>query len=90
MQTTKQWPDGSGAVTLSYEGQGDGALSVTADTNDGLDRAVTLVVTDGTIQVPVSATQQGKREEFETSDGEVFTTNDGGSFAVIKHEYIQE
>lgn len=90
MQTTKQWPDGSGAVTLSYTGQGDGALSVTADANDGLDRAVTLIVTDGTKQVPVSVTQQGKREEFVTSDGSILTTNDGGTFAVIKHEYIQE
>ena len=63
------WNDGAGNIILTYNGQGDGSVTVTSDTDNlGTDRqqVVTFVVTGGAI-----------RNVIQTSDGNQIRTSDG-------------
>lgn len=63
------WRDGAGNIILTYNGQGDGSVTVTSDTDNlGTDRQqmVTFVITDGAI-----------RHTIETASGSQIRTSDG-------------
>lgn len=89
MATTKtiQWLEGDGAITATYNGSGDGAITIISDANEGIDREQTINVstTDGNKSVDILVQQTGLREAFMASDGD-FILADGGTFNVLKNE----
>ena len=63
------WRDGAGNIILTYNGQGDGSVTVTSDTDNlGQDRqqVVTFVITDGAI-----------RHTIGTVSGNILRTSNG-------------
>ena len=63
------WRDGAGNIILTYNGQGDGSVTVTSDTDNlGTDRqqVVTFVITDGAI-----------RHTIGTGNGNILRTSSG-------------
>lgn len=79
MQITKQFADG-GTLTVAYNGQGNGSITLSAQPNEGLDRELDLQVVGGGISAPINVTQAGKREIF-TQDWQA----KDGTFNVLKH-----
>ena len=82
MVQERQWPDGE-AITLSYDGSGDGPLVVSSAANDSLDRSMTFAVTDGVNNETLVVSQPGLREEYECRDGENYECADG-KYGVLK------
>lgn len=84
--TTKQWDNGD-SITFTYNGEGDGSVSIESVTNEGIDRSMDISVSNTrgspAIVRTVSILQYGMREEFRASDGS-FILNDGGTFNVLK------
>lgn len=81
----KQWNEGDGNIVATYEGSGDGPISLTTDIpNEGIDREqeITIQTTDKNKSVNVLVKQEGLREVFATTDG--FILADGGTFNVLK------
>lgn len=78
------WLEGSGELTVSYNGMGDGSISLSSKKNDGIDRSLTLVVGNDSVSEQIVVNQVGKREVFEPDE---FFLNDGGTFNVLKEEY---
>ena len=77
--TTKQWTSGSGAVTISYTGSGDGTITVSSDENNlYTSRSMTLTVatTGDTISRQVTVSQGMREPNFITSDGKWVVTSD--------------
>ena len=76
----KQWNDG-GSLSVAYEGNRDGSAVFSSDTNEGVDREMTVSFVDSSRKVSVSrlVKQDGMREVF--SD---FILADGGTFNVLK------
>ncbi len=85
---TKEFPDG-GELRVEYTGSGDGEAVVSADVNEGLDRAAELVfaTADGRASETRAVVQEGRREELVCVGGDVFEVSGGGAFAVIKEGY---
>ena len=46
MVITKNWETGGGAVTITYDGDGDGTISVSSDVNSGAPRQMVLAVSN--------------------------------------------
>ena len=70
------WNDGAGNIILTYNGQGDGSVTVTSDTDNlGTDRqqVVTFVVTDGAIR---NVIQTSGGNQIRTSDGHILRSLD--------------
>ena len=70
------WHDGAGNIILTYNGQGDGSVTVTSDTDNlGTDRqqVVTFVVTDGAIR---NVIQTSGGNQIRTSDGNILRSLD--------------
>lgn len=82
-QTIKQWEDG-GSLTATYEGSGDGSAIFTSDSNEGIDREMTVTFEGGGISVERTVTQEGLRQRFVTADGKIFCVANGGRFGVLK------
>lgn len=82
----KQFADG-GTLYVEYSGEGNGNATFTADTNDSIDREVSVVFTAADCDtITRRVWQEGKREVFDASDGD-FLLADGGTFNVIKEKY---
>lgn len=84
--STIKWNEGDGNIVATYEGSGDGPISLTTTPNEGIDREqeITIQTTDKNKSVNVLVKQEGLREVFATSDG--FILADGGTFNVLKNE----
>lgn len=87
-QTIKQWEDGTN-LSVTYEGSGDGEAIFTSDTNEGIDREMSVTFEGGGISVERQVTQEGLRQRFITADGKVFCISGGGRFAVLKEGGIE-
>lgn len=90
METKIQWNEGDGAITATYNGSGDGAVTITSDINEGIDReqTITAKTIDESVAVDISVKQSGMREVFCCVDGE-FNLANGGTFNVLKNELRQ-
>ena len=86
-QTVRQWNDG-GNLTVVYDGDRDGSAVFSSDTNEGVDREMNVLFKDvsGKVSHSRKVLQEGRREPFFGSDGEI-TLSDGGTFNVIKEGY---
>lgn len=82
---TRQWSDSSGDfLSVAFTGGGDGAISVSSDPCEGVDRTMVLSVSaENCNTVSLTVFQTGKREEFNGSDI-TFILSDGGTFNVLK------
>lgn len=78
-ELVKQWNDG-GSLSVSYDGDGDGSAVFTSDTNEGIDREMSVTFKGAGISVERVVKQEGLREIFE----EGFLLADGGTFNVLK------
>lgn len=82
MELKKQWNDG-GSLSVSYDGDRDGSAVFSSDTNEGIDREMSVVFKGGGISVERTVKQEGKRLRFRCKDG-LFLLKDGGTFNVLK------
>lgn len=83
-ELVKKWNTGEGNLTATYEGSGDGSAVFSSDTNEGIDRHLSVAFKGGGLVVEREVAQEGLRQRFVTSDGLVFCVADGGRFAVLK------
>ena len=81
-ELVKQWADG-GSLTATYEGSGDGSAVFSSDTNEGIDREMSVTFKGGGLSIERSVKQEGLREEIRTADGLIFKASDG-YFGVLK------
>ena len=75
----KPWNDG-GNLSVTYEGSGDGSAVFSSDTNEGIDREITVTFKGAGQEIERIVKQEGLREIFE----EGFILADGGTFNVLK------
>lgn len=80
----KQWPTGSGSLSVTYEGSGDGTAVFTSDTNEGIDRVMDVAFKAGDVVEQRIVTQEGLRQPFGLNGGGVFRVKGGGRFGVLK------
>ena len=83
-QLIKQWPTGTGNLSVTYEGSGDGTAVFASDTNEGIDRVMDVAFRAGDAVVERIVTQEGLRQPFGLSGGGVFRIKGGGRFGVLK------
>lgn len=85
-ELNKPWNDG-GSLSVTYDGDRDGSAVFSSETNEGIDREMSVAFVDASRQVNVARTvkQIGKREPFVASDGD-FVLADGGTFNTLKNE----
>ena len=83
-ELNRQWNDG-GSLSVTYDGDRDGSAVFSSETNEGIDREMSVAFVDASRQVNVARTvkQTGMREPFVASDGD-FVLADGGTFNVLK------
>lgn len=82
---TIPWADGNGDIILTYDGQGDGTVTVRSTTdNKGDDReqVITLKTVDGSRSVQVTISQPTGMQLFITADPYIFCDKDGKQFRV--------
>ena len=82
-ELVKQWNDG-GSLTVSYDGDRDGSAIFSSDTNEGVDREMSVYFNGGGLSVERTVKQEGKRLRFRCKDG-LFLLKDGGTFNVLKN-----
>lgn len=85
--STIKWNEGDGNIVATYEGSGDGPISLTTDTpNEGIDREqeITIQTTDKNKSVNVLVKQEGLREEYITADDMVYITADEEVYGCLK------
>lgn len=89
METKIKWNEGEGYITATYEGSGNGSVSVTSDINEGIDRKQIIKVEttagNNPKSIDVEVAQMGMREIYNCTDGE-YICADGGTYNVIKDE----
>lgn len=78
----KPWNDG-GSLSVTYEGDGDGSAIFSSDTNEGIDREMSVYFKGGDLSVERKVSQVGMREIFAPNDGDFILAN-GGTFNVLK------
>ena len=87
METKIKWNEGDGNITATYEGSGNGAVMISSDVNEGVDREQSLTVETTKGNEPkrtgVTVRQKGMREVYNCTDGE-FVLADGKTFNVLK------
>lgn len=83
---TIPWNEGMGSITATYEGSGNGPITLTSEANTGIDRAQEITVTtdNGLASEKVLVSQEGLRQPFGLSGGGVFLIAGGGRFGVLK------
>lgn len=81
-ELVKQWNDG-GSLSATYTGSGDGEAIFSSDTNEGIDREMTVAFKGGGLSVERTVKQEGLREEIATANGLMFKAADG-YFGVLK------
>lgn len=87
--TTIKWIEGEGNIVTTYDGSGNGPISIISDVpNEGLDReqAININTTRGNNpkEVIVTVKQIGLREKYITTDAEVYMTSDGEIYGCLK------
>ena len=75
----KQWNDG-GNLSVTYDGSGDGSAVFTSDTNEGIDREMSVFFKGAGQSIERIVKQEGLREIF----NDEFILADGGTFNVLK------
>jgi hypothetical protein len=80
----KQWPTGTGNLSVTYEGSGDGTAVFASDANEGIDRVMDVAFKAGDVVEQRIVTQEGLRQPFGLSGGGVFRIKNGGRFGVLK------
>lgn len=75
----KPWNDG-GNLSVTYEGSGDGSAVFTSDTNEGIDREMSVFFKGAGQSIERVVKQEGLREIF----NEDFILADSGTFNVLK------
>ena len=80
----KQWPTGTGNLSVTYEGSGDGTAVFASDENQGIDRVMDVAFKAGDVVEQRIVTQEGLRQPFGLSSGGVFRIKNGGRFGVLK------
>lgn len=87
MEASVSFTDGSGAALLSFEGTGSGTATVSADTNEGIDREASILfrTTPGTLSLQRTIRQEGLRETFDVAEGSLLLA-DGGTFNILKQQ----
>lgn len=80
----KQWQTGTGNLSVTYEGDGDGTAVFASDTNEGIDRVMDVAFKAGDVVEQRIVTQEGLRQPFGLSGGGVFRIKGGGRFGVLK------
>ena len=82
------WTTGSGHITLTYTGQGNGTISVSSDPNDVyVERSQTVTVqttAGGTVTKTLTVKQSAKVPNFLLYGGDYFITSDGDHFNVTE------
>lgn len=81
MIKTIPWHSEGGNLYLEYEGTG--AVSVSSDENEGLDRSQIVQFSNGSLTAELTVNQIGKRELFMLADGTPLEFSDG-PFKVLK------
>ena len=83
---TIPWNEGKGSITATYEGSGNGAITLTSEANTGIDREQEITVTtdNGAVSEKVTLSQEGLRQPIALSGGGVFRIKGGGRFGVLK------
>lgn len=80
---TKAWNTGTGSLSITYSGSGNGTIIVESDPNTlGVSRSMTLDVSTGSITRNVTVNQSACPVNFRVKDGGLMQTSDGGWFAV--------
>ena len=83
----KQWNDGDN-LTVTYTGSGNGQAVFTSEINESLDKEIVVIVktTQGNNidEKNVLVKQVGLREEYITTDDEVYETADGEIYGILK------
>lgn len=77
----KPWNDG-GNLSVTYDGSGDGSAVFTSNTNEGIDREMSVFFKGAGQSIERVVKQKGLREIF----NEDFILADGGTFNVLKVE----
>lgn len=80
----KQWATGTGNLSVTYEGDGDGTAVFTSDANEGIDREMSVRFVGGDESIERVVTQEGLRQPFGLSDEGIFRIKNGGRFGVLK------
>ena len=80
----KQWPTGTGNLSVTYEGSGDGTAVFASDENQGIDRVMDVAFKAGDVVEQRIVTQEGLRQPFGLSSGGVFRIKNGGRYGVLK------
>lgn len=80
----KQWPTGTGNLSVTYEGSGDGTAVFASDVNEGIDRVMDVTFKAGDVVEQRIVTQEGLRQPFRLNGGGVFRIKNGGRFGVLK------
>lgn len=80
----KQWLTGTGNLSVTYEGSGDGTAVFTSDENSGIDRIMDVAFKAGDVVEQRIVTQEGLRQPIGLSGGGVFRLANGGRFGVLK------
>jgi hypothetical protein len=83
-QLIKQWPTGTGNLSVTYDGNGDGTAVFTSDTNEGIDRVMDVTFKAGDVVEQRIVTQEGLRQPFGLNGGGVFRIKGGGRYGVLK------
>ena len=82
-ELVKQWDNG-GSLSVTYEGSGDGSAVFSSDTNEGIDREMTVFFKGGGESIERKVTQEGLRQPIALKGGGVFRVAGGGRFGVLK------
>ena len=82
-ELVKQWDNG-GSLSVTYDGDGDGSAIFSSDTNEGIDRELSVSFKGGGLSVERKVTQEGLRQPIGLVGGGVFRVANGGRFGVLK------
>ena len=80
----KQWPTGTGNLSVTYEGSGDGTAVFASDTNEGIDRVMDVAFKAGDVVEQRIVRQEGLRQPIGLYGGGVFRLANDGRFGVLK------
>lgn len=80
---TKTWNTGTGSLSITYSGQGNGTIVVESDMNTlDVSRSMIISVSTGSITRNVTVNQSACPVNFRVKDGGLMQTSNGGWFAV--------
>ena len=83
-ELVKPWLTGTGNLSVTYDGDGDGTAVFASDTNEGIDRVMDVAFKAGDIVEQRIVAQEGLRQPFGLSGGGVFRLANDGRFGVLK------